>query len=160
MEINIPSVRLIAIYHHQFFFSFITIPWEIQYSCNTSSFTSRRSRLVAIITVSSINIKECNHPRKPSSPQRSFNIRMRVLTYIVKRKQEVGDSCLTPTVAVTAATPRILLVSLYIATNANNIAAPQPSLLSVFNSLFRGTLSYALLKSTNTTNNLTFLITQ
>ena len=49
-----------------------------------------------------------------------FNIVISVSTNKLNEKNDVGDPCLTPIIAVTMATHRILFVILYIAAMANN----------------------------------------
>ena len=53
----------------------------------------------------------------------------------MNKKQDVGDPCRTPIVALISAVPMILLVTLYIAIRANNIVAPHPKAFKTENNL-------------------------
>ena len=123
--------------------SLITIPCEEQKSHKIFNFDIRHSRLVASITVSSINMSTCSHPRKPSHGHLSFIIWINVFKNSTNKKHDVGEPCRSPIVAEIIAVPRILLVTLYIEVIANHMSNPQPTRFNVSIILSRGTRSYA-----------------
>lgn len=79
--------------------------------------------------------------------------------YDYYRQEERGgeESCLTPSVAVITTAPIIDSVTLYMATEADNIIISHPIRFRIVNSLLRETRSYALLKSMKVAKSFSFL---
>ena len=93
----------------------------------------------------------CSQVKKTSLSQLCLNITTRVSTNELNKKHDVGDPCLTPMAAVITAVPKILFVTLYMAPMAKSVIKPHPRRFKIPNSLFLGTRSWALEKSTYAT---------
>ena len=112
------------------------IPCVSQFSHNIFNFPSSLRRLVARITVPSININTCSQLKKPSLSQRCLNITIGVSTNKLNRPLSDYNGR-----SYNCSSPKILFVTLYMAPMAKSIIKPHPSRFKIPNSLFLGTRS-------------------
>ncbi len=117
-----------------------------------STFSKHISLVVASITVSFINSKQCRHCRNLSVAYLLYN-RTSSFIKITNKRREIGDPCRTPRAVVITEVQRILFVHLYIATTAANMTIPQPNFFNIVTNFTLSSQSYALENSTKTTNN-------